>query len=154
MSSQIDWMRKLWKLMSKVFQFIFLSWLAGLLALHRFKSSNIDLINLWAIFINQTMGSSSLSSTDFQPISLSNLHSNTWKLDYCLAFRARNAYHCRYHVTHIFKVCQPSVAIQLADSWLRKCDNFSASFTDQVRLGYLDVAIAKKFAKLTCHLVL
>ena len=29
-----------------------------------------------------------------------------------------------------------------------------ASFTDQVRLGYLDVAIAKKFAKLTCHLVL
>ena len=52
------------------------------------------------------------------------------------------------------KVCRPSVAIWLTNSWLQKCDNFPASFTDQVRLGYLDVAIAKKIAKLACHLVL
>ena len=38
------------------------------------------------------------------------------------------------------KVHQPSVAI-------RKYDKFSASFTDQVRLVYLDVAIAKNFCK-------
>ena len=47
------------------------------------------------------------------------------------------------------KVCQPAVAIQLANSWSQKCDNFPASFTDQVWLGYLDVAIEKKICK-TC----
>ena len=38
---------------------------------------------------------------------------------------------------------------QLANSWSQKCDNFPASFTDHVRLGYLDVPIAKKIRK-TC----
>ena len=45
------------------------------------------------------------------------------------------------------KVCWPLVAIWLVNSWSQKCDNFPAIFTDQVRLGYLDVAIAKNIRK-------
>ena len=47
-----------------------------------------------------------------------------------------------------FEWCHPTFT-RLAKTWLQKYDKFSASFTDQVRLGYLDVAIAKKICK-TC----
>ena len=45
-----------------------------------------------------------------------------------------------------FEWCHPTFT-RLAKTWLQKYDKFSASFTDQVRLGYLDVAIAKKIQK-------
>ena len=47
-----------------------------------------------------------------------------------------------------FEWCHPTFT-RLAKTWLQKYDKFSASFTDHVRLGYLDVAIAKKICK-TC----
>ena len=55
-----------------------------------------------------------------------------------------------FNATLIFKhfdcVTRLSLTKKFVDhrSWLRKCDNFPASFTAQVRLGYLDVAMQKK----------
>ena len=69
--------------------------------------------------------------------------------------------HCQEQNNSIFNAklisCHPTfidkkvrrllVVIRLGNSWSQKCDNFPVSFTDQVRLGYLDVAIAKIFCE-------